>query len=290
MPHIWGKKYPSGVGSSSTCIRNQKTSYSWIFSTKPGGQVCKHKFGLPLRLLFYYLACQSTERIPSLQEMLHFFCPLWNQLPQKDPGQKSQEGTAFQQPLRDEILQPVGLLPSVLHTPGRDPAPELQTTLWLTLISGEEGFCKQHELGGSRRTGVLHKQSPFKTLSPQLHASSWLSPSHRVTGTGILWNHSPEMTCFNLSCHFTHSRKDGAMFEHHPLPSCKFLCCFCSLSQAGESQTESEILHDSLEHRNYDANTHSKEVPVWARTLVLQLKNWVFPSPPSAQRFDFVRL
>lgn len=140
MPHIWGKKYPSGVGSSSTCIRNQKTSYSWIFSTKPGGQVCKHKFGLPLRLLFYYLACQSTERIPSLQEMLHFFCPLWNQLPQKDPGQKSQEGTAFQQPLRDEILQPVGLLPSVLHTPGRDPAPELQTTLWLTLISGEEVF------------------------------------------------------------------------------------------------------------------------------------------------------
>lgn len=72
------------------------------------------------------------------------------------------------------------------------------------------------------------------------------------------------------------------MFEHHPLPSCKFLCCFCSLSQAGESQTGSEVLlslHDSLEeHRNNDANTDSKKVLVWSRTLVLQLKNSFSPA------------
>lgn len=62
------------------------------------------------------------------------------------------------------------------------------------------------------------------------------------------------------------------MFEHHPLPSCKFLHCFCSLSQAGESQAESEVLlslHDSLgEHRNNYANIDSKEVMVWSTTLV----------------------
>lgn len=63
------------------------------------------------------------------------------------------------------------------------------------------------------------------------------------------------------------------MFKHHPLPSCKFLCCFYSLSQPGESQTESQVLlslHDSLgEHRNKDVNSHSKEVMIWSRTLVL---------------------
>ena len=52
------------------------------------------------------------------------------------------------------------------------------------------------------------------------------------------------------------------MFKHYPVPSCKFLYCFYSLSQAGESQTESEILfslYDSLvEHRNNNANIHLK--------------------------------
>lgn len=59
------------------------------------------------------------------------------------------------------------------------------------------------------------------------------------------------------------------MFRHDPLPSCKFLYCFYSLSQAGESQAESEILfslYDSrAERRNNNANIHLKEVTVWYR-------------------------
>lgn len=90
------------------------------------------------------------------------------------------------------------------------------------------------------------------------------------------------MTWSNHGCHFQHclssrslSRKDGATFQHDPLPSCKFLCCFYSLAQAGESQAESEILfssYDSLvERRNNNANIHLKEVTVWYRLTNVHL-------------------
>lgn len=76
------------------------------------------------------------------------------------------------------------------------------------------------------------------------------------------------------------------MFKHYALPSCKFLYCFYSLSQAGESQTESEILfslYDSLgKHRNNNANIHLAEVTVQPRFTnfhVFLVQELEFPQP-----------
>lgn len=132
-------------------------------------------------------------------------------------------------------------------------------------------MSEQRALTDSRRMASLlfavQWTIRFETRSPRRLANGRLSPSYGVTERGILWKCSQGMTCFNLSCHFQYclslrslSRKDGAMFKHHPLPSCKFLYCFYSLSQAGESQTESEILlslYDSfVEHRNNTTIIH----------------------------------
>lgn len=82
---------------------------------------------------------RAQEEFLPCRKWLCFFCPLWNQLPQKDPGQEPWEGAAFQQQqLRDETLQPVGLAalcPTLPRKGSRAPNHTLAHC-----VSGEKGF------------------------------------------------------------------------------------------------------------------------------------------------------
>lgn len=87
------------------------------------------------------------------------------------------------------------------------------------------------------------------------------------------------------------------MFKHYPLPSCKFLYCFYSLSQAGESQNECESqfsIYDSfIEHRNNNANIHLKEVTFLPRLTnfhVFLVQELEFPLSPFTHKLDLVSL
>lgn len=299
MFHSWGKKLQrwwKQLSRTSTCTGNRRPFLliiSLMQLTTAHRKVSKYKFGLSLALLLLLLFALPQRRISSLQEIVIFLLctlsplqpqPILNQLAQNDQGwKKLQEGKVFQHTFRDEILQTVVLTtihPTQTRKISRPRA--LNHSLADLHFKRKEDFCKQHgRTAGSYRlsTNILARvcstvnnafRNTFSLTACQQQAFS------SVTETGILWKCSQEMTCFNLSCHFQYclslrslSRKDGAMFKYYPLPSCKFLYCFYSLSQAGESQTESEILfslYDSLvEHRNNNASIHLKEVTVPSR-------------------------
>lgn len=167
-------------------------------------------------------------------------------------------------------------------------------------------MSKQQALTDSQRMSSLmfaiQWTIHFEMHSPQQLANSRLSPSHMLTEMRTLWKRSQRWPVlisavqYHLSLRSL-SRKDGAMFKHYPLPSCKFLYCFYSLSQAGESQNESESqfsLYDSFtEHRNNNANIHLKEVTFLSRLTnfhVFLVQKLEFPLPPFMHRLDFVSL
>lgn len=322
MFHSWGKKLQrwwKQLSRTSTCTGNRRPFLliiSLMQLTTAHRKVSKYKFGLSLALLLLLLLFALPQRrISSLQEIVIFLLcilsplqpqPILNQLAQNDQGwKKLQEGKVFQHTFRDEILQTVVLTtihPTQTRKISRPRA--LNHSLADLHFERKEDFCKQHgRTAGSYRlsTNILARvcstvnnafRNTFSLTACQQQAFS------SVTETGILWKCSQEMTCFNLSCHFQYclslrslSRKDGAMFKYYPLPSCKFLYCFYSLSQAGESQTESEILfslYDSLvEHRNNNASIHLKEVTVPSRftnfhvflVQELEIPRPTFPAP-----------
>lgn len=321
MFHSWGKKLQrwwKQLSRTSTCTGNRRPFLliiSLMQLTTAHRKVSKYKFGLSLALLLLLLFALPQRRISSLQEIVIFLLcilsplqpqPILNQLAQNDQGwKKLQEGKVFQHTFRDEILQTVVLTtihPTQTRKISRPRA--LNHSLADLHFERKEDFCKQHgRTAGSYRlsTNILARvcstvnnafRNTFSLTACQQQAFS------SVTETGILWKCSQEMTCFNLSCHFQYclslrslSRKDGAMFKYYPLPSCKFLYCFYSLSQAGESQTESEILfslYDSLvEHRNNNASIHLKEVTVPSRftnfhvflVQELEIPQPTFPAP-----------
>lgn len=185
MFHIGEKENPTGVGSSSAPHppargTRKPLAHNFLTQKQVGRSANTNLVCLTLLLLFglsqhrknFFPAgngcISSVHTVPSAATTLR------NRLPQHDPGQKAQEGAVFQQqPLRDEILQPVGLAP-LRPTPTRKgSSPRASDHALADSHFWRKGiFGKQHELGGSRRTSSLACAVQTKSFRNPLSSAS----------------------------------------------------------------------------------------------------------------------